>query len=223
MFISCTLYFNCKNYSVLGLRIEDFIFFYSKFHLYSLKNYILEKINKHIFSKYPVDNHGEIWDKLVPLNFTKKTVFPKDILCFLEKGTIRKLFIKGDKEFPQDISIDFYFEGDIFTAKADSEAESQFIYEPISNGILWYVEMYEVRKLFLASKLCSTTQKVFLEEQLREKAFREIQLLQSSPKEMYLYLLKNKPHVIQQVPLKYLSSYIGITPQALSRIRKQIN
>ncbi|MBN9294009.1 MAG: hypothetical protein J0G96_08535 [Flavobacteriia bacterium] len=182
----------------------------------------MEKINKHIFSKYPFDNHGEIWDKLVPVNFTKRTVFPKDILCFLEKGTIRKLIMNTDKELPQDISIDFYFEGDIFTAKADGELESRFIYEPISNGVLWYVEMSEVRKLFLESKLCSTTQKVFLEERLREKANREIQLLTSSPKEMYLYLLKNKPLFVQQVPLKYLSSYIGITPQALSRIRKQI-
>lgn len=180
-------------------------------------------IDRNIFSKYPIDNHGEIWDKLIPLNFTKKTVFPKDILCFLETGTVRKLIVNEDKELPQDISIDFYFGGDIFTAKADNSLESRFIYEPISNGMLWYVEMSEVRKLFLESKLCSTTQKVFLEEQLREKARREIQLLQLSPKEMYLYLLKNKPLFIQRVPLKYLSSYIGITPQALSRIRKQIN
>lgn len=183
----------------------------------------MNEIDKHIFSKYPIDNYGEIWNKLIPLNFTKKTVFPKDILCFLEKGTVRKLIVNTEKELPEDISIDFYFGGDIFTAKADSIQERQFVYEPVSSGMLWYVEMDEVRRLFLESKLCSTTQKVFLEEQLREKAFREIQLLKSSPEELYLYLLKNKPFFVQQVPLKYLSSYIGITPQALSRIRKRIN
>jgi hypothetical protein len=29
--------------------------------------------------------------------------------------------------------------------------------------------------------------------------------------------------LISVIPLKYVSSYIGVTPQALSRIRKRIN
>jgi hypothetical protein len=148
---------------------------------------------------------------------------PKDILCFLQKGLIRKAIVDSTSDPETDISVDFFLEGDIFTAKADNEVESQFSYQPISKGILWYVAMDEVRKLFLESKLCSTTQKVFLEEQLRQKALREIQLLKSTPEEMYLFLLKHKPLFIQYVPLKYLSSYIGITPQALSRIRRRIS
>lgn len=183
----------------------------------------MDTLDKHIFSKkYPIDTYGEIWNKLTALHFTKKTILPVDILCFLEKGTIRKLITPEEADPEQSISIDFYLEGDIFTAKADNEIERQFTYQPISKGVLWYIDMREVRRLFLESKLCSTTQKVFLEEQLRAKALREIQLLQTAPREMYLYLLKNKPEFIQQVPLKYLASYIGITPQALSRIRRQI-
>ncbi|MGG8496768.1 Crp/Fnr family transcriptional regulator [Tenacibaculum sp. TC6] len=181
------------------------------------------EIDKTVFSKYPINNYAEIWDKIKLIHFTKKTVLPKDILCFLQKGTIRKSLIGLSNECTENISIDFYFEGDIFTAKTENEEERQFNYEPISDGVVGYVEMNIVRKLFLESKLCSTTQKVFLEERLREKTIREIQLLKSTPEEMYLYLLKNKPHFIQNVPLKYLSSYIGITPQALSRIRKRIN
>ena len=46
--------------------------------------------------------------------------------------------------------------------------------------------------------------------------------LSLSPEEKYKYLLKNEPHIIQTIPLKYIASYIGITPQALSRIRKRI-
>lgn len=46
--------------------------------------------------------------------------------------------------------------------------------------------------------------------------------LSLSPEEKYKYLLKNEPHIIQTIPLKYIASYIGITPQALSRIRKHI-
>lgn len=188
----------------------------------NIDNQVLNSIDKSIFSKYPVDTYGEIWSRLTPLHFTKKTVLPKDILCFLQKGTIRK-WIPGKGESETGISLDFYLTGDIFTARAHNETEKLFSYEPISSGLLWYLEMSEVRKLFLESKLCSTTQKVFLEEQLREKNIREIQLLKASPTEIYTYLLKHKPEFLQHVPLKYLASYIGITPQALSRIRKRIN
>lgn len=179
----------------------------------------MNTIDKVVFSKYPIDHYGEIWEKLTIINFDKKTVLPKDVLCFLQKGTIRKSFTECIED--DGISIDFYFEGDIFTTKYEADNPSN--YEPISTGILGYVEMTVVKQLFLESKLCSTTQRVFLEERLREKTIREMQLLRSTPKEMYLHLLKSKPHFIQNVPLKYLASYIGITPQALSRIRKHIN
>lgn len=184
---------------------------------------MITEIDKNIFSKkYPINAYAEIWSKLSLLKFAKKKILPNDILCFLQQGTIRKYMIDSEKEISGDISVDFYFEGDIFTVKSVKEIEDQFFYEPIGNGFLWYVDMNEVRKLFLESKLCATTQKVYLEEQLRNKTIREVQLLKSSPKEIYLYLLKNKPHFIEKVPLKFLASYIGITPQALSRIRKQI-
>lgn len=42
-----------------------------------------------------------------------------------------------------------------------------------------------------------------------------------SAEERYLEFMKT-PELIQKVPIKHLASYIGITPNALSRIRKNI-
>ncbi|HRD39268.1 MAG TPA: Crp/Fnr family transcriptional regulator, partial [Bacteroidia bacterium] len=39
--------------------------------------------------------------------------------------------------------------------------------------------------------------------------------------ERYKALLKEAPDVIKRVPLKYIASYLGITPVSLSRIRGQ--
>lgn len=61
-----------------------------------------------------------------------------------------------------------------------------------------------------------------LEHLLIEKMQREAQLLLQSPEEIYRTLLEKDPKIIQNIPLKYIASYIGITPQALSRIRKRI-
>ena len=38
-------------------------------------------------------------------------------------------------------------------------------------------------------------------------------------KERYLTLMEENPELLQDVPLKYLASYLYITPQSLSRIR----
>lgn len=44
----------------------------------------------------------------------------------------------------------------------------------------------------------------------------------SSPEQRYLNLLKNRPDLIQRVPQHQMASYLGITPQSLSRMRSRI-
>ncbi len=48
-------------------------------------------------------------------------------------------------------------------------------------------------------------------------------LLALSPEERYLSILKNEPFVIQRVPQYMIASFIGITPEHLSRIRKKMS
>lgn len=38
----------------------------------------------------------------------------------------------------------------------------------------------------------------------------------------YLKLLKNQPNLARHVPLKHIASYLGIKPESLSRIRKEL-
>lgn len=47
-------------------------------------------------------------------------------------------------------------------------------------------------------------------------------LLLFTPEERYLNLVKKSQEVLQKIPQKYISTYLGITPQSLSRIRKRI-
>ncbi len=44
----------------------------------------------------------------------------------------------------------------------------------------------------------------------------------SSPEERYLNLIKTKPDLIKRVPQHQLASYIGISPESLSRIRRRL-
>jgi CRP-like cAMP-binding protein len=47
-------------------------------------------------------------------------------------------------------------------------------------------------------------------------------LLTLSAEERYLKLLAEQPNLIQNVPIQYVASYIGVKPESLSRIRKKI-
>lgn len=44
----------------------------------------------------------------------------------------------------------------------------------------------------------------------------------SSPEERYIHLLKTRPELAQRVPQHQLASFLGITPESLSRIRKRL-
>jgi len=50
-----------------------------------------------------------------------------------------------------------------------------------------------------------------------------IDVLTMSATERYLKLVKERPQVISQSPLKYIASYLGVTDTSLSRIRKEIS
>ena len=48
-------------------------------------------------------------------------------------------------------------------------------------------------------------------------------LLTLNPEKRYIKLLKENPKLLQNIPLKMIASYLGITDVALSRIRKRVS
>ena len=49
---------------------------------------------------------------------------------------------------------------------------------------------------------------------------REKDILISSPLERYNRVLKRSPHLFQEIPHKYIASYLRMTPETLSRLKK---
>jgi CRP-like cAMP-binding protein len=48
-------------------------------------------------------------------------------------------------------------------------------------------------------------------------------LLRSSAEQRYLAFLRTYPTLVEEIPLHQIASYLGITPQSLSRIRKELS
>lgn len=56
-----------------------------------------------------------------------------------------------------------------------------------------------------------------------EKQTQQIQSMTLTAEERYANLLKENPELLQRVSQKHIASYLGITPQSLSRIRKKLH
>ncbi|AQX85093.1 Crp/Fnr family transcriptional regulator [Elizabethkingia bruuniana] len=53
-----------------------------------------------------------------------------------------------------------------------------------------------------------------------ENRSRELATL--TAEQRYLKLIKEYPYILQNVPLQYIASFLGMNPKSLSRIRKQV-
>ncbi len=60
-----------------------------------------------------------------------------------------------------------------------------------------------------------------MEEAMAGSQRRSASLLTRSPEQRYADLVKNRPNIVRRVPQYIVASYLGITPESLSRIRSR--
>lgn len=65
--------------------------------------------------------------------------------------------------------------------------------------------------------------RVIIEDKFVELQNRLLQTFSSTAEERYLSFLDQYPHLTQRLPNTQIASYIGITPEFLSRIRKELS
>lgn len=71
----------------------------------------------------------------------------------------------------------------------------------------------------IGNKICRfASEALFIHKQKQQ-----IDILTQTATERYVEMLSKQPNIIQRTPQKYISSYLGITPQSLSRIRKKLS
>jgi CRP-like cAMP-binding protein len=67
-----------------------------------------------------------------------------------------------------------------------------------------------------------TLSRIGIESELQRTHEVHAEYVIASPMERYKNLLQNRPELLDRVPQYQLASYLGITPESLSRIRKRI-
>lgn len=64
--------------------------------------------------------------------------------------------------------------------------------------------------------------RVMLESNLNDKSTQFQKFVHASPAERYQNFITDRPELQQRIPLHQIASYLGMTPESLSRIRKRL-
>ncbi|WES98059.1 Crp/Fnr family transcriptional regulator [Chryseobacterium arthrosphaerae] len=145
----------------------------------------------------------------------------ENFLSFIESGLVR--FYLPDDEYG--FTFGFSFEKE-FTCAYDSfltRTPSEYEMQALTETVVWQISHDDLQKVYDNTHVGNHLGRFASEKLFLAKNKRELSLLKFTAKERYLRLFTEQPELLRRVPLKYIASYIGITPQALSRIRKQIN
>ncbi|MGH1337330.1 MAG: Crp/Fnr family transcriptional regulator [Aureispira sp.] len=114
------------------------------------------------------------------------------------------------------------YEGD-FIAALDAfitEKPSPFYIQAIKKTHLKVISKKAFMELVQSSKELFALWYTLLEQFVYQQIEREKDLLLESPKARYERVWKRSPQLFQQIPHKYIASYLRMTPETLSRIKK---
>ncbi|MDP9955461.1 CRP-like cAMP-binding protein [Epilithonimonas hungarica] len=94
--------------------------------------------------------------------------------------------------------------------------------EALEDTILWSIHHKDLNMLYSANETGLRIGKAISEILYIRKQSEQINLLTKSPEERYIGLITERPEVFQRTPLKVIASYLGLTAESLSRIRRRI-
>jgi len=193
----------------LQTHMEDFVQYFSGTDL---------SIDSANFAKFGLKAKLKHYHK-GQLLITQGQAAPK--LYFLVKGVVRYMSISIEgKEFTQSFASAPCISGSTraMTRNVDALFSIEALEDVICLEFAWqtFYQQMKSQPGFMAA-YNRLLENMFIKKEEREYAF-----VQHSAEQRYLTFLDNNPELRDKVPLKMIASHIGITPVALSRIRKKL-
>jgi CRP-like cAMP-binding protein len=140
---------------------------------------------------------------------------------FLEAGYIRSyIFDKDGQEVTTNIYSAPCFVNDFISFFKQQPARENFQALTECNG--WTMTFENVEKEFHSSPEFREFGRLLVLRSYELLKERMLEMVKDTAENRYLKLLSNHPDIFQNVSLKIIASYLGITDTSLSRIRKEI-
>jgi CRP-like cAMP-binding protein len=142
-------------------------------------------------------------------------------LGYIINGSLRTYCVnpKGEEiSFLLQVNGDFFGDYESFL----TGRKTNFIIKAtLDTEVIWF-EKKGLEELMLSDQFWLLFSKKVADICFLEAKRRIEDLLFYTPEERYRNLLNKSPEIIQKIPQKFISSYLGITSQSLSRIRKRL-
>ena len=166
-----------------------------------------------ILEAFPINTFAKETDLL------KEGQIAKDAFVVI-KGCIRKYSIQNGEE----ITSEFYteFQSAVNFDSMANKKPSKYYLSCTEETTVAIMNSEKENALYKKFPRFGEVCRVEMEKILGENQEAFSTFKNASPKERYLNLLKNRPDLILRVPQHQLASYLGVTPETLSRIRKRI-
>lgn len=161
----------------------------------------------------------------MPINSARNTILEEqdkipEHLYFINSGFMRLFYYDQNGEE----QITFLCSQNGFIASFSSlinQTKATENVECITDCELLKISYLDAKLLVDRSEIFKNFFLVMFEKSISSAALRANDLASLKAEQRYQKMMDQQAHFIQNIPLQYIASYLGIKPQSLSRIRKQ--
>lgn len=141
-------------------------------------------------------------------------------IYFINDGIMRGYYNKENN----DITTNFYFGPTMMTdlIAVRSNMPTQLNIQALKNANCMVAKFSDLDKLMDKYPNIESVFFKFLEHLYLFGVMRQHSFIFDTPQERYVKLFGERPKVIAEIPQRYVSSYLGIQPETLSRIKNRI-
>lgn len=140
--------------------------------------------------------------------------------CFVESGILQHAIVVLDEEKTTYLALQ-----NSVTSSLNSflhQIPSRKSIKALTSSKLWIIDLKRFKELSKNNAAFHQFYHTIIEKQICLIDDYRIDLLTLTPEERYKKLLQNESKLIQEIPLHYLASFLGISTRNMSRIRKNV-
>ncbi len=171
----------------------------------------------------------EYWENFAALTrrrrFSKNEIVKKsgDIerqLSFITEGVGGVFAYRESHEVCLDFSLENQFFGDY--ASFLQQKPSPVFTLAVESLEIWSIDFHDLQRLYDGSPVGERAARAAAESLFIEQQQRHLDLLTKTAETRYRELFSQLPDLLLRLPQKHIASWLGITPESLSRIRKTV-
>lgn len=186
-----------------------------------------DKLKKYCKQTVPLlDTELELIDKYFEERSLKKKEFLLQdntvckLIAFIANGSIRHFHIKDGVEKTCDILFENAWVTDFQSFTNDTAGIMNL--QAMEDTTVFLINKQNLYNLYKECSKYETFGRLMAEQVAQRATEIAMSLSSEKPEERFLNLIKTQPDLFQRVPQKYIASFLGVSPESLSRIRNRI-